>query len=217
MASQNPKGSSQSGKKAMGVPPSAEVVAPPAAAVPDNRPSPPTVRLPNPSSAPQKPEIHGNAEGPTGVVGQKETAPTAVEAAAAAAGQSNSGSSEAAPVTDLQKKLRRAERFGTPVMLSEQEKRNSRAERFGTVSTLDGGKIVGPLEEQKRKARAERFGLKAETDEEAKKKARLERFAPYSKLDTSEEEKRKARAIRFSQASPKVSGQSNSDLKATAL
>ncbi|URE30674.1 hypothetical protein MUK42_16847 [Musa troglodytarum] len=216
MASQNPKGSSQPGKKAMDAAPTAEVVAAPAAAVPDSRPSPPTARLPNPSSAPQKPEIHGNAEGPTGVVGQKETAPTAVEAAAVAS-QANSGSSEAALVTDLQKKLRRAERFGTPVMLSEEEKRNSRAERFGTATTLDGGKIVGPLEEQKRKARAERFGLKAETDEETKKKARLERFAPYSKLDTSEEEKRKARAVRFSQTSPKVSGQSNSDLKATAL
>ncbi|KAJ8491596.1 hypothetical protein OPV22_013317 [Ensete ventricosum] len=216
MASQNPKGSSQAGTKSMDAPPSAEVVAPPAAAVPDNRPSSPTARFPNPSSAPQKPEIHGNAEGPTGVVGQKETAPTAVEAAVVA-GQSNSDASEAAPVTDLQKKLRRAERFGTPVMLSEEEKRNSRAERFGTTSTFDGGKIGGPLEEQKRKARAERFGLKAETDEEAKKKARLERFAPDSKLDTSEEEKRKARAIRFSQASPKVSGQANSDLKATAL
>ncbi|RRT76538.1 hypothetical protein B296_00015287 [Ensete ventricosum] len=168
----------------MDAPPSAEVVAPPAAAVPDNRPSSPTAHFPNPSSAPQKPEIHGNAEGPTGVVGQKETAPTAVEAAVVA-GQSNSDASEAAPVTDLQKKLRRAERFGTPVMLSEEEKRNSRAERseatpveetrsfkspllsclpvqgsirlwFGTASTFDGGKIGGPLEEQKRKARAER-------------------------------------------------------------
>lgn len=32
-------------------------------------------------------------------------------------------------VTDLQKKLLRAERFGVPVNLSEQEKRNTRAER----------------------------------------------------------------------------------------
>ena len=35
-----------------------------------------------------------------------------------------------APVTDTQKKIRRAERFGLPVQLSEQEKRNSRAERY---------------------------------------------------------------------------------------
>lgn len=36
---------------------------------------------------------------------------------------------EDAPVTDVQKKMRRAERFGMPVQLSETEKRNSRAER----------------------------------------------------------------------------------------
>lgn len=34
-----------------------------------------------------------------------------------------------APVTDIQKKMRRAERFGMSVQLSEEEKRNSRAER----------------------------------------------------------------------------------------
>lgn len=38
--------------------------------------------------------------------------------------------------TDLQKKLRRAERFGVPVLLSEKEKRNSRAERFILESFL---------------------------------------------------------------------------------
>ncbi|KAL6987477.1 hypothetical protein U1Q18_013225, partial [Sarracenia purpurea var. burkii] len=32
------------------------------------------------------------------------------------------------PVSDVQKRIRRAERFGTPVQLSEEEKRNSRAE-----------------------------------------------------------------------------------------
>lgn len=31
---------------------------------------------------------------------------------------------------DVEKKVRRAERFGVPVQLSEQEKRNSRAERY---------------------------------------------------------------------------------------
>ena len=34
-----------------------------------------------------------------------------------------------APVSDTDKKIRRAERFGITVQLSEQEKRNSRAER----------------------------------------------------------------------------------------
>lgn len=35
-----------------------------------------------------------------------------------------------APLSDIQKKMRRAERFGISVQLSEQEKRNSRAERY---------------------------------------------------------------------------------------
>lgn len=37
--------------------------------------------------------------------------------------------SNGASANDTQKKIRRAERFGMPVKLSEQEKRNSRAER----------------------------------------------------------------------------------------
>ena len=105
-----------------------------------------------------------------------------------------------APVTDVQKKIRRAERFGMPVQLSEQEKRNSRAERFGTAPQTHGSESK-KSEELKRRARAERFGLPVPTtvsDEEAKKKARAARFAPYSKTDTVEEDKKKARALRFS-------------------
>ncbi|KAL2933960.1 Protein MODIFIER OF SNC1 11 [Bienertia sinuspersici] len=37
---------------------------------------------------------------------------------------------------DIQKKVRRAERFGVPVQLSEQEKRNSRAERLSALIVL---------------------------------------------------------------------------------
>lgn len=43
------------------------------------------------------------------------------------------GGSEA---TDIQKKMKRAERFGMPVHLSEEEKRNSRAERYIILSPL---------------------------------------------------------------------------------
>ncbi|XWS43659.1 hypothetical protein CRYUN_Cryun16bG0122200 [Craigia yunnanensis] len=103
-------------------------------------------------------------------------------------------------VNDTQKKIRRAERFGVPVQLSELEKRNSRAERFGTAPSSNGTEASKQSEELKRKARAERFGLavpSTATDEVAKKKVRP-RFAPYSKPDSVEEEKRKARAIRFS-------------------
>ncbi|KAK8303288.1 hypothetical protein V6Z12_D04G141300 [Gossypium hirsutum] len=108
---------------------------------------------------------------------------------------------ESGPVNDIQKKIRRAERFGVPVQLSEQEKRNSRAERFGTAPSPKGSEASKQSEEVKRKARAERFGLAVPSttvDEEEKRKARLARFSPYSKPDTIEGEKRKARAIRFS-------------------
>lgn len=39
-------------------------------------------------------------------------------------------------VTDVQKKMNRAERFGMPVHLSEEEKRNSRAERYSICTLL---------------------------------------------------------------------------------
>ncbi|RYR03282.1 hypothetical protein Ahy_B06g082135 [Arachis hypogaea] len=109
-----------------------------------------------------------------------------------------------APLSDIQKKIRRAERFGISVQLSEKEKRNSRAERFGTGSTTVQGTESSKSEELKRKARAERFGMPSpasSADEEAKKKARLARFAPASKVDPVEEDKRKARAERFSNQS----------------
>ncbi|EOY07680.1 Uncharacterized protein TCM_022057 isoform 3, partial [Theobroma cacao] len=122
-------------------------------------------------------------------------------------------------VNDIQKKIRRAERFGVPVQLSEQEKRNSRAERFGTAPSSNGSEAAKQSEELKRKARAEGLGPSAATtDEEAKKKARLARFAPYSKTDSVEEEKRKARAIRFSNppsgSLPQVNGKGNLDPEA---
>ncbi|KAB1223942.1 Protein MODIFIER OF SNC1 11 [Morella rubra] len=146
-------------------------------------------------------------------------------------------------VSSIQKKIRRAERFGISLQLTEEEKRNSRAERFGTVgsvSTLQGSEGVKKSEELKRKARAERFGLrdspvaadeeakkkantneevkKANSNEEAKKKARLARFAPASKTDTLEDEKRKARMIRFSSPPSnnltEVNGKGNMEPKA---
>ncbi|KAH1090076.1 hypothetical protein J1N35_017333 [Gossypium stocksii] len=61
------------------------------------------------------------------------------------------------PADDIQKKIRRAERFGVPIQLSEQEKRNSRAERFGTAPSSKGSEESKQSEELKRKARAERF------------------------------------------------------------
>ncbi|KAM1801144.1 hypothetical protein ACFX11_032792 [Malus domestica] len=134
----------------------------------------------------------------------------------------------AAPITAIEKKMRRAERFGISVQLSEEEKRNSRAERFGTVSTSLGSQTSKKPEDLKRKARAERFGLPAPAvvgDEDAKKKARLARFAPISKTDTKadpqEEEKRKVRALRFSNTSKgyltQVNEKGNVELKAAVV
>lgn len=130
-------------------------------------------------------------------------------------------SGDADPVTDTQKKIRRAERFGMPVQMSEQEKRNSRAERFGTGSKMQGSEVSNTSEELKRKARAERFGLpvpSSVSDEEEKRKARLTRFAPYPKTDSLEEDKRKARALRFSKTSSssvsQVNGKGNIEAKA---
>ncbi|XP_068637951.1 protein MODIFIER OF SNC1 11-like [Aristolochia californica] len=126
------------------------------------------------------------------------------------------------PISDLQKKFRRAERFGVPVQLSEAEKRNSRAERFGTATTICGSMELKKLEEQKRKARAERFGFTSQptVDEEAKKKARFERFAQGPKLDPLEDDKRKARAARFGEASTgnssEANGKANPELKTDA-
>ncbi|EPS67233.1 hypothetical protein M569_07545, partial [Genlisea aurea] len=97
-------------------------------------------------------------------------------------------------VTDIQKKMKRAERFGMPVNLSEKEKRDSRAERFGTGSTGSALDVSKQSEDFKRKARAERQS--APTDEEAKKKARLARFGSSPPADEVEEDKKKARALR---------------------
>ncbi|KAI3412976.1 uncharacterized protein J3R85_016713 [Psidium guajava] len=110
-------------------------------------------------------------------------------------------SSGTGPVNDIYRRIRRAERFGMPVQLSEEEKRYSRAERFGTGSVLNKSEACGESEALKRKARAERFGTSVSsliTEEEAKKKARLAKFGSGSKPVAHEEDKRKARAVRFS-------------------
>ncbi|KAL5546254.1 hypothetical protein UlMin_005941 [Ulmus minor] len=134
--------------------------------------------------------------------------------------------SGANPVSDIEKKMRRAERFGISVQLTEEEKRNSRAERFGkgsgSVSASTGSEVSKKSEELKRKARAERFGIASPpvpSEIEAKKKARLARFAPAPKTtDPLEDDKRKARAIRFSStpASSLSSVNGKTDVELTA-
>ncbi|XP_074353476.1 uncharacterized protein LOC141692509 isoform X2 [Apium graveolens] len=120
-----------------------------------------------------------------------------------AALHSNTDSATTTTTSIAEKKIQRADRFGIPVQLSEQEKRHSRSHRFGTGS----GDEMNKSEKDKRKARADRFGLEQSTPaEEEKKKARLARFAPVVKMDSVEEEKKKARALRFSELSSSLSG-----------
>ncbi|OWM64587.1 protein MODIFIER OF SNC1 11-like [Punica granatum] len=123
---------------------------------------------------------------------------------------SQAANGSAAPVDEIRRKIRRAERFGVPVQLSEGDKRNSRAERFGTGSGMKKPEGLNKSEELKRKARAERFGISVSEamNEEEKKKAQLARFSSNATV-SSEEEKRKARAIRFSNI-PSPIAQANS-------
>ncbi|XP_041023985.1 protein MODIFIER OF SNC1 11 [Juglans microcarpa x Juglans regia] len=124
-----------------------------------------------------------------------------------------SPSGDDCPASSIQKKIRRAERFGITLQLTEEEKRNSRAERFGTGSPLHGSETLKKSEEHKRKARAERFGhrdssvvtdeeikKKATSDEEAKEKATTDVEAK-KKATTDEEAKKKARLARFAPVS----------------
>ncbi|XP_010452121.1 PREDICTED: protein MODIFIER OF SNC1 11 [Camelina sativa] len=148
--------------------------------------------------------IDGELKGLSDVSGEKKD-----EADSNAIGSiAGADSGDISPVDDIQKKIRRAERFGVSVKLTEEEKRNSRAERFGSVAaaaSVNDTAGTKKAEELKRKARADRFGVSPatstaadKTEEEAKKKARLARFGKETKVDSAEEDKRKARALRFS-------------------
>ncbi|OWM82363.1 protein MODIFIER OF SNC1 11 [Punica granatum] len=172
----------------------------PASVQPDDQP-------PNGSGQPPPPAADNPAADGTKESGEAKSSSTVAKVAPQAG-------NDAAPADDVQKKIRRAERFGMPVQLSEAEKRSSRAERFGTGAGLNKSDVLSKSEELKRKARAERFGTLTTSadaaDEEVKKKARLARFASGSaKTDPEEEDKRKARAIRFSNPSPSTLSQVN--------
>ncbi|KAI4319526.1 hypothetical protein MLD38_033113 [Melastoma candidum] len=152
-------------------------------------------------AAAAKPTINLNEKIPSEDDLQSLDSPTVAAAAASAATTVELHAATAVPVNDISRRMRRAERFGLPVQLSEEEKRNSRAERFGSVSGADKSDVLNKSEDLKRKARAERFGTlvpSTTTDEEAKKKARGTRFSAGIKTDPQEEDKRKLRAIRFS-------------------
>ncbi|KAL2611172.1 hypothetical protein R1flu_022864 [Riccia fluitans] len=112
------------------------------------------------------------------------------------------------PVTsDLERKQKRAERFGLELMVSEVEKRKLRAARFGsspvsgtdkssdkTMSTQEGNKMsptVKEMESVKRKARAARFGIEVVPEKPAA-------GVPSKDAPTGiDDAKKKARLARF--------------------
>ena len=133
--------------------------------------------------------------------------------------EAGSGAAAPAAVTDIEKKRRRAERFGTDLKISEAEKRKLRAARFndGTKNgaaapavVVEAGKVapvklsenaksaVLEAENAKRKARAERFG----SVQEAAVKPNLsnDEVTRKPKLSQDEEAKKKARMARFAMA-----------------
>nr|GLL41007.1 protein MODIFIER OF SNC1 11 [Ipomoea trifida] len=171
----------------------------------------PTKTLPKTPSQPSDPNPTADAEASLLTNPNPSTSPSKGEPKAAATTATTTAVNNVSSEGDVQKKIKRAERFGMPVQLSEEEKRNSRAERFGIASSLPVSDASKKSEELKRKARAERFGIAqtTTTDEDAKKKARLARFAPLTKVDPAEEDKRKARAIRFSQSESDTPSQEN--------
>ncbi|XP_062166371.1 protein MODIFIER OF SNC1 11 isoform X2 [Alnus glutinosa] len=156
-----------------------------------------------PSSTPT--ELSSESTVPSGTGGSRKDGEDSKSTAATV----GSPAGDDVPTSTVQKKIRRAERFGISVQLTEEEKRNSRAERFGTGSTLHGSEALKNSEVLKRKARAERFGLQdssVATDEEAKKKATPDEEAKKKttpdegakkKATTDEEAKKKARLARF--------------------
>ncbi|KAI4341806.1 hypothetical protein MLD38_026486 [Melastoma candidum] len=156
-----------------------------------------------------KPSINLNEKLPSEDDLQSLDSPTVAANAAYAATTVELHAATIVPVNDISRRMRRAERFGLPVQLSEEEKRNSRAERFGSVGGADKSDVLNKSEDLKRKARAERFGTpvpSTTTDEEAKKKARSARFSAGTKTDPQEEDKRKLRAIRFSDVPSSLNG-----------
>lgn len=89
-----------------------------------------TMNAPITSSIAQPSTMHSRTTATDGSTKDGKESKDAESVAVEPPPPSGSSDSNNAPSTDIEKKMRRAERFGMPVQLSEQEKRNSRAERY---------------------------------------------------------------------------------------
>lgn len=108
--------------------------------------------------------------------------------------------SEAAEVSEENKRIERAKRFGIEPSL--EQKKMERAKRFN-LPVNDEPKTGDGIDPQILKKRAKRFGLPDPEEEEMKKRARAERFgAAQAKVAAEELQRRTERAKRFGMPLP---------------
>ncbi|KAG6498013.1 hypothetical protein ZIOFF_045919 [Zingiber officinale] len=177
-----------------------------------NKLPPPAVPLGNPTFPLRQTEVLGISE----EVGEPTAAKLVGPRPTGGSDSAMTNASESNPVTDLEKKLRRAERFGMQVVLSEVEKRNSRAERQALqnneqrelMELIEFGNALPKVLQ-----RLKHFGIEISVwfgtgsnlsgskivgqPEEEKRKARAERFGLKVDDVADEEAKKKARLERF--------------------
>jgi len=109
------------------------------------------------------------------------------------------------------KKRKRAEKFGVPVVVSQEEKQAARAAKFGGEPAMKKSKNTD--DSAKLAARAAKCGTGAAADSEEKKRARALKF---STLSEEEKAKQARRAERFGSPAPAVTAKTINLPSATA-
>nr|GMD67612.1 protein MODIFIER OF SNC1 11-like [Ipomoea batatas] len=171
----------------------------------------PTKTLPKTPSQPSDPNPTADAEASHLTNPNPSTSPSKGETKAAPTTATTTAVNNVSSEGDVQKKIKRAERFGMPVQLSEEEKRNSRAERgpfwfkYMAFSILYDLPCFGFDFDLIETRICKRFGIASslpvsdasKKSEELKRKARAERFGIAQTTTTDEDAKKKARLARF--------------------